>query len=55
MVRAGVVRHPGQWMYGGYHEMQNPKQRYLLINRQKLTALLGIKDNSSYQNIIETG
>ncbi len=45
MVRAGVVRHPGEWMYGGYHEIQNPKQRYWLINRQKLTALLGIKDN----------
>ena len=40
-----VVRHPGEWMYGGYHEIQNPKQRYSLINRQKLTALLGIKDN----------
>jgi len=26
-------------------EIQNPKQRYSLINRQKLTALLGIKDN----------
>ena len=39
-------------MYGGYHEIQNPKQRYSLINRQKLTALLGIKDNdrlSEYQ------
>jgi len=32
-------------MYGGYHQLQNPKQRYSLINRQKLTALLGIKDN----------
>jgi len=45
MVRAGVVRHPGEWMYGGYHEIQNPKQRYSLINRPKLAALLGIKDN----------
>ncbi len=45
MVRAGVVRHPYEWMYGGYNEIQNPKQRYSLINRQKLTALLGIKDN----------
>ena len=45
MVRAGVVRHPIEWMYGGYHEIQNPKQRYSLIDRQKLTALLGIRDN----------
>ncbi len=45
MVRAGAVRHPGEWIYGGYNEIQTPKQRYSLINRQKLAALLGIKDN----------
>jgi putative transposase len=44
MVRAGVVRHPREWRYGGYNEIQNAKQRYRLIDRQKLTALLGIKD-----------
>jgi REP-associated tyrosine transposase len=44
MVKAGVVRHPGEWMCGGYYQIPNPKQRYSLINRQKLTALLGIKD-----------
>ena len=44
MVRAGVVRHPGEWMYGGYNEIQNPRQRYSFINRQKLTALLDIED-----------
>ena len=42
MVRAGVVCHPGEWIYGGYHEIQNPKQRYSLINREKLAALLGL-------------
>jgi putative transposase len=45
MVRAGVVRHPNEWIYGEYHEIQNPKQRYSLVNRQKLAELLGIKDN----------
>ena len=45
MVRAGVVQHPGEWEYGGYREIQNPKQRYTLIDHQKLTALLGIKDS----------
>jgi putative transposase len=40
-----VVQHPGEWVYGGYREIQNPKQRYTLVNRQKLAALLGIKDN----------
>ena len=45
MVRAGVVQHPGEWVFGGYGEIQNPKQRYTLVNRQKLSALLGIKDS----------
>ena len=46
MVRAGVVQHPGEWVHGGYGEIQNPKQRYTLIDRRKLTALLGIRDNN---------
>ena len=45
MVRAGVVQHPSEWGYGGYREIQSPKQRYTLIDRKKLAALLGIKDN----------
>ena len=46
MVRANRHHLPGYvWHYGGYHEIQNPKQRHSLINRQQLTALLGIKDN----------
>jgi len=44
MVRAGVVQHPAEWRYGGYCEIQNPKQRYTLVDRQKLAALLGIND-----------
>jgi putative transposase len=45
MVRAGAVCHPCEWMYGGYNEIQNPKQRYSLVNRQKLTEVLGIKNS----------
>jgi hypothetical protein len=45
MVRAGVVQQPGEWRYGGYREIQSPKHRYTVIDRQKLAALLGIKDN----------
>ncbi|MBC2713830.1 MAG: transposase [Desulfobacteraceae bacterium] len=44
MVRAGVIRHPSEWEYGGYNEIQLPKQRYSLINRQKLSELTGLKD-----------
>jgi REP element-mobilizing transposase RayT len=45
MVRAGVVEHPSEWNYGGYTEIQNPRQRYSLINRQTLADLLGIRDD----------
>jgi putative transposase len=45
MVRAGVVQHPSEWIYGGYNEIQNPKQRYSLINRPELAKLLGIRDD----------
>ena len=44
MVRAGVVDHPYEWMFGGYHEIQNLKQRYSLINKERLADFLGIKD-----------
>jgi putative transposase len=44
MVRAGVVEHPSEWSFGGYNEIHNPKQRYTLINRQKLMDMLGILD-----------
>ena len=43
-VRAGVVQHACQWLFSGYIEIQKPKQRYSLINRNKLTALLGIDE-----------
>ena len=33
-------------VHGEYGEIQNPKQRYTLIDRPKLTALLGIRDNN---------
>ena len=45
MVRAGEVEHPSEWPFGGYHEIHNLKQRYTLINRQKLMDMLEIKDN----------
>jgi hypothetical protein len=54
MVRAGVVQHPGEWVRGGYREIQNPKQRYTLINRQKLSALLSIKNNDQLSAIVLT-
>ncbi len=41
MVRAGVVSHPSQWTFGGYREIQNPPNRYRLIDLKTLMKLCG--------------
>jgi len=46
MVRAGVVKHPAEWPFCGYNEIQNPRQRYSLIDYHKLIPLLQMKDPS---------
>lgn len=51
MVRAGVVDHPAAWPDGGYHEIQNPQERYSIINRQKLAELAGGCDQNSLKEI----
>ena len=42
MVRAGVVSHPAEWEFCGYNEIQNPRQRYTLINTNQLMGLFNI-------------
>ena len=44
MVRAGVVNHPSEWPFCGYNEIQNPRQRYSLIDYPRLISLLQLKD-----------
>jgi len=43
MVRAGAVNHPMEWSFSGYREIQNPRQRYKLLDHMSLMELLGIK------------
>ncbi len=42
MVRAGVVRHPEEWAYGGYHEIQGNKRRNTIIDQDALVDALEI-------------
>jgi len=42
MVRAGVVRHPRDWLVCGYHEIQSPPPRYAIVDRELLAAVTGI-------------
>jgi putative transposase len=50
MVRAGVVRHPAAWEHGGYHEIQNPRERYALVMLEELSALCGFKRLEAFQS-----
>lgn len=50
MVRAGVVRHPSDWAYAGYNEIQEPKRKNILINYDKLRELLGLDTYDSVKS-----
>jgi putative transposase len=41
MVRCGVVNHPGQWEWVGYHEIMGRRQRYRLLDLERLCWRLG--------------
>ena len=43
MVRAGVVDHPSQWLFCGYHEIQNPRRKNVLITYSTLRELVGVE------------
>ena len=45
MLRAGVVADPREWAWCGYHEIQNPPQRYRIIDRGRLMSLVDITDS----------
>lgn len=48
MVRAGVVSHPAEWESSGYNEIQNPPERYGVIDRMGLQHLCGISDSGQF-------
>ena len=49
MVRAGVVSHPRFWPNSGYHEIQNPRKRYVVIDYERLLQLVGEKSVPNLQ------
>jgi len=49
MVRAGVVNHPKEWINSGYNEIQNPKQRYNLLDLKRLPILFGFDSLHEFQ------
>ena len=43
MLRAGVVKHPASWPYGGYAEIQKPRERYVRIDHCRLLNMLNVQ------------
>lgn len=43
MVRAGKVKHPSQWLFGGYNEIQAPKRKNVLIDYESLRTAVGFE------------
>jgi putative transposase len=48
MVRAGVVDHPCHWPFCGFYELRKQKQRYTLINMDRLLELVDIKSREEF-------
>lgn len=44
IVRAGDVKHPREWSFCGYNEIQNPRNRYELMDFENLMRFLQMGD-----------
>jgi putative transposase len=51
MVRAGVVKHPVDWVWSGYYEIQSPPKRYSVIDQQGLMELLNTDHYKQLQQL----
>ncbi len=49
MVRAGVVNHPSEWLFGGYNEIQFPRRKCVLIAYDKLAMLTGYQNYNLFR------
>lgn len=55
MVRAGVVEHPSQWRWCGYDELVGQRERYRLLDFDRLLESLGVSSLAEYRLIQEQG
>ena len=49
MVRCGVVKHPAQWRWSGYSELMGMRQRYRLLDVDRLLTLLRTDDLAGFR------
>mgnify|MGYP006299324815 CR=1 FL=1 len=55
MVRAGVVEHPRQWEWCGYHELVGARQRYRLLSVDDLLEALGGLSRDGFRESYKMG
>jgi putative transposase len=55
MVRAGVVRHPEEWPWCGYHELVDKRKRYRLLDMDCLLEVQGKSDPTTFGQIYQSG
>jgi len=53
MVRAGVVAHPRHWRFGGYQELSGTRQRYRVIDQDRLLNCLAMQDQAAFRQWYE--
>lgn len=51
IVRAGAVKHPKDWPFCGYNEIQEPRKRYRIIDYKRLAMLLDVQDIVQAQRV----
>ncbi len=49
MMRAGAVKHPAEWKHTAFHEFVGNRERYKIVNMDKLLKILG---SSSYDKFL---
>ena len=54
MVRAGVVNHPSEWPYGGYHEIQAPRRKCAVVAYEKLAEKAGFQSYEKFRKAHRT-
>ena len=54
MVRCGVVSHPSQWEWVGHHEIMGTRQRYRLLDLERLCWRLGTDSLEDVRKILST-
>ena len=48
MVRAGKVKHPGEWRWCGYDELTGQRKRYRIVDQDRLLSLTGFSSSTEF-------